>query len=331
MGKREDSLESYRRSARSFFEQADYEHSLILLELVMNSWNPEDDLMYDESIRQRPEHFPPEKTVEFALQRNKWNEIRINDLKERKLAPLFLPHRMNPELKAIVSTCSEKDRSELEHSLPLVVADYYFDSKDYFNSATLYLYQSNLSDEDLAIAESATSMLIQSPDTNDRSSSLDAVAQCWIKYRGKKASETVSGDVQILLQLYENPLNVARPRDAFQSFGSGIIRSAFMFSKGPKEELHSFSRDHFEAEVEQALKIKFGDNLLEAVQWYIHKDDKSHADKFASQNMSNWSDKELLTIARSKLNPRGLIAEADKKDILVSILSLCSRYCNTNY
>ena len=98
MGKREDSHESYRRSARSFFEQADYEHSLILLELVMNSWNPEDDLMYDESIRQRPEHFPPEKTVEFALRRNKWNEIRINDLKERKLAPLFLPHRTNPEL-----------------------------------------------------------------------------------------------------------------------------------------------------------------------------------------------------------------------------------------
>lgn len=331
MGKRKDSHKSYRRSARSFFEQADYEHTLVLLSLLMDSWNSEDDDMYDESIRKRPGHFPPEKTVEFALRRNKWNEIRIDDLTDRKLAPLFLPHRKNAGLKAIVSTCSEQDRSDLEHSLPLVVADYYFDNKEYFSSAKLYLDQSNLSDEDLAIAESATSMLIQSPDTNNRSSSLDEVAQCWIESRGKKASETVSGDVQILLQLYENPLNVARPRDAFRSFGSGIIRSAFMFSKGPKEELHSFSRDHFEAEVEEALKIKFGNNLLEAVQWYIHKDDKSQADKFASQNMSNWCADDLLTIARSKLNPRGLIAEADKKDILVSILSLCSRHCNGDY
>jgi len=106
-----------------------------------------------------------------------------------------------------------------------------------------------------------------------------------------------------------------------------VIRSAFEYSKTPGEELHSFHHTQFEHEVDQALISKFRDNPIEAVQWYLHRNDDLHAKQLATKNIKRWSKEDLLAIARSKLNPKGLVEEADEKDGLVSAFNYLYLSC----
>ena len=123
IGEKSIGKESFRRSARAFYEKADYKHALDLLSRVMECppWNSDDDHIYDASKMEHPSYLPREKTIQFALQRNKWNEISIDDLKDSSSAPLILPFRDNAALKGIISTCSQHDLLYIEYSLPLLV------------------------------------------------------------------------------------------------------------------------------------------------------------------------------------------------------------------
>ena len=324
IGEKSIGKESFRRSARAFYEKADYKHALDLLSRVMECppWNSDDDHIYDASKMEHPSYLPREKTIQFALQRNKWNEISIDDLKDSSSAPLILPFRDNAALKGIISTCSQHDLSYIKYSLPLLVADYYFDKAEHFRATQLYLQQSDHSGQDFIKAEAATNLLISSSNSKNKTSSLEEIAQCWRRSQGKQASKIVSkaSDAFLLLQLYEDPVIVANGRstEAYRKFGPDIIKSAFECSNTFFEELHRFSRNQFEPEVDQALRNKFRSNLIEAVQWYLHRDDKAHAEQFATTNIKNLSKEDLLAIVRRKLNPKGLIEEADRKDSLVS-------------
>ena len=152
-GQKEIAKESFRRSALSFFEHADYTHTLDLLSRVMDCppWNEDDDHIYEVSKAHVPTYFPRKKTVQFALHRNKFDEISLDDLKDLESAQLFLPFRQNNELKELVtkriSACSQQDLADIEYSLPLLVADYSFDRSDYFNAANLEAF--NLSERRL--------------------------------------------------------------------------------------------------------------------------------------------------------------------------------------
>lgn len=323
LGQKDNAIERYRESARSFFEKAEYNLTLELLSLVKNfpPWSKNDDHIYEKSIEALPSYFSNEDLIKFALLRQKWNEIKVDYLKDEDLAPsLFLQYRENVELKKMIETCSKDDLAEIECSLPILVADYYFSSQQYFKATKLYLL-SNCSEQDCALAEEATNLLIQSPKTEDVSSTFENIASAWHR-SGKLASDIMSkdSDLSLLLQLYKNPLNVATRRQtyAYGKFGPDVIKSAFKVSNGPLEELHNFSRNQFEADVDQALSNKYkGNHLIEAVQWYLHRHDEAHAEKFAARNMNKWAREDLLAITRKRLNPKGLIDAADKNDCLV--------------
>jgi len=333
-GPKELAKESFRRSARRFFEDSDYKHTLDLLSLVIENppWNSSDDDMYDVCRQQIPSYFTPEKSVGFALNRNKWAEINTHDLKNASLAHLFRPLRTNPELRQLITTCSQSDLLDIEYSLPLSIGDYYIDRNDYLNAARLYLQQSDYSEQDPNMAEKATNLLIQSMITPSnskiKSSSLDTIAKCWKQSRGTQASRilAVDSDAALLLQLYENPIQVAKSRrssDALKKFGRDVITSAFAVSNELEEELHRFSSDQFEAQVDRALSKKFKGNLIEAVQWYLHRNDKAHAEQLAGKNIKYWSKHDLLEIVRHKLNVTGLIQEADNKHCLTDLVKVC--------
>ena len=321
----ENAREAFRRSAQSFFEKADYEHTLDLLSMVMEypPWNSEDDPIYDISLKECPSRLPRDKTIRFALARNKWNEITLDDLKDMNSAPYFLPFRENAELATLLKNASEQDLLEIEYSLPLLAADCYHQKGNYLSAIKLYL-QSDPSEQDVALAELSTNSLIGMSEPS--STSLDEIAHLWIRLNGKKATELVSknSDAFLLLRLYEDPVAVAksmRGAEATRKFSPDVIVSAFEHSKTNKEELHGFGRDQFQADIDQALRNKYKGNLIEAVQWYLHRDDRAHAEQLATTNISNWSKEDLIAIVRRKVYPDGLAEAADEKDTLVSACS----------
>ena len=244
-GQKEMGKECFRRSALAFFEKGEYAHTLDLLLKVMEQppWNEEDNHIYDTSRAQLPTHFPRAKAIQFALHRNRLNEITIDDLKDgSSAASLFIPFRQNIDLKnlisAIVSSCSDHDLAEVEDSLPLLLADWYFGNKKYFRAAKLYLERINNPEQDFAKAEEATNLMIRSSTSGEN---FHTIAQYWAMSKGKEASRTMvntGGDACLLLQVYENPVDVAkrgRSTDAYRKFGADVIRWAFKQSKSPVE------------------------------------------------------------------------------------------------
>ena len=167
------------------------------------------------------------------------------------------------------------------------------------------------------MAEKATNKMIA-----NKSTALIEIAQYWKRsgaYEAIKALSTDS-DTYLLLQLYDDPLLVAKSRstEALRKFGQNVIESAFEYSNTANEELHCFSQDRFQIKVDQALRTKYRENLIEAVQWYIHRKDTKHAEDFADNIIETWTEDNLLEIARKKLNPTKLIDETERRGVLVS-------------
>ena len=124
MGLMADGKESFRKSARGFFEKAEHARTLELLALVMDmGWNADDDYIYEKSKEICPSFFTPEQTIKFALQREKWGEITLEDLKSKSTAYLFLPFRGSVQLMEKLAKCADLDREFIESSLPLCVGE----------------------------------------------------------------------------------------------------------------------------------------------------------------------------------------------------------------
>jgi hypothetical protein len=201
-----DGKDSLRKSARAFFENGDYEHTLELLALVMEmGWNSDDGYIYEKSRLECPSFFTPAQTIRFALSRDKWEEISINDLKSISCASLFSDLRKNGKLVEKISTCSELDLEDIELSLPLVVGDYHFKREEYLKAAKLYLQSET---PDFVMAEKATNFIVQLKNSSDKTHMLIQVAEVWMeqKYEKKRASSNVSKDCDtfLLLQLFES-------------------------------------------------------------------------------------------------------------------------------
>ena len=125
MGLIPDGKESFRKAARAFFEEGEHSSTLELLALVMDmGWNPDDDYIYEKSKEKCPSFFTAEKSIRFALERNKWSEITVENLKSKSTAQLFLPYRGNDHLMEKLALCSEVDREDIECSLPLFVGKF---------------------------------------------------------------------------------------------------------------------------------------------------------------------------------------------------------------
>lgn len=325
-----DGKESLRKSARAFFEKGDYEHTLELLALVMEmGWNSDDDYIYEKSRLECPSFFTPEQTIRFALSRDKWEEINIDDLKSISSASLFFDHRKNGKLVQKISTCSELDLKDIELSLPLVVGDYHFEREEYLKAVKLYLQSDP---PDFVMAEKATDIIVQLKNSSHKTHLLMQVAEFWIEqsYRKKRASLNVSRDCDtfLLLQLFESPISASQtsPTDSLKKFGREVVKAAFERSNAPMEMLHNFSQIEFAMEVRRALEIKYKTKLIEAVQWYHLHNDEIHAVKLASDYIKDWSSSELIGIIFSLNIPiTGIPQEASRRGInfQIELISKC--------
>lgn len=230
-------------------------------------WNSNDDYIYETSKEICPSFFTPEQTILFALSRDKWNEISVDNLKSKATAYLFHNYRANPSLIEKIAECTEADRSNIEWSLPLVVGDYHMNRMEYSKSVKLYL---EADAPDFAKAEEATNCIIQMKNSSKKSHLLIEVAGIWTD-RGAdatRASRNVikDSDTFLLLHLFENPQAVSRssrPFIAYERFGKDVVKAAFAKAKNaPMELLHNFSPNAFEVEVcSTTLSLKFQTNL----------------------------------------------------------------------
>lgn len=191
IGQKVGGKDSFCTSAKYFFGEANYKMTLDLLALIMEHppWRPELDYMYDVCTSKLPSYFPREKAIRFALSRQKWNEITIADLTTLSTASLILPFREQNELKTMIASCTNSERTQIEHSLPTVVGDYYLERKDYTYAVDLYLEGS-----DVTMAMGATDSLLDLPQSKTRTSKLVQIVALWNKPNNKRAHKNVSRD-----------------------------------------------------------------------------------------------------------------------------------------
>ena len=352
----QDGKESLRMSARTFFEKGDHVHTLELFAAVLGwkktdgvytadrstgsdclyEWNPDDDYIYEESRSHCPTSLPPELTVQFALSRDKWDEISVRNLKSASFAPLFIPHRQNERLMEKIATCSEEDCEEVESSLPLVVGDYHYKIDEYLRAAQLYLQPAS---PDFVMAEKATDSIIKMPNlSSNKASMIIDVAEFWMERKAgaNKASSNVGKNTNtfLLLLLFESPIAAAQsyPADCYKKFGGVVIKAALEKANVPFETLHSFHQKEFQPEVRKALETRYNGKLIEAVQWYQTHKDQTHAAELASEYIQEWNAEELLDILRLNLPMKGIPQEASRRglDFQKKLISDCLSGANVN-
>jgi hypothetical protein len=127
-------------AAAFYFESSKFERCLDVMRKIRATppWEASDSKILDDALLKRPNYLPRRETVEFALIRDSWKVITLDDLKSRGLANLFVKHRSSNQLTDLVRGCSEKDRNVIAITLPNVVGDYYVVEKKYAEAAKLF-------------------------------------------------------------------------------------------------------------------------------------------------------------------------------------------------
>lgn len=316
-GFRDNGKESLRKAARAFFEDGKHELTLRLLSRVMDfGWDSADDYIYEKSKLACPSFFTPEQVIKFALSRDKWSEISIENLKSKSTATLFVEHRRNPHLVEKISTCTEQDRSIIERALPLVVGDWCCTREEYPKAVQLYL---DADTPDVREAERATNSVIQMRNSTTKADMLTEIAEIWmdITAGSSKASSNVTNDSDsfMLLSLFESPSKTPRPVVAFEKFGRDVVMAAFVNSGTPMESLHNFSPIAFQDEIRQALESKYDNKCMEAIRWYLSRNDETNAAAFAMDHVQGLENDELLAVIRLNLALKGIPKESARRGI----------------
>lgn len=326
-----DGKESLRKAARAFFGDGSHESTLELLSAVMEiGWDSQDDYIYEESKMKCPSFFTPEQMIKFALSRDKWNEISIDNLKSRSTAFLFLDYRRNPKLVEKVAFCSEKDREDIELSLPLVVGDYHMENNNVPKAVELYLDGADMID-----AEKSTDCIIQMINSSEKTDLLLNVVEIWMGRRGTGASKASSNvrkdsDTFLLLHLFEATSRTSRPKVAFEKFGKDVVKAAFLKAGTSMEHLHEFDPSAFQTEIRLALEQKYENKTMEAIRWYLSRKDETNAADMAMGHMTELEADELLAVIRLNLPLKGVPKEAARRGVEFSTKLIRQCLENTN-
>lgn len=235
---------------------------------------------------------PRSRIVRLALSKGMWDEITLHDLKDDTLAAIFVPHRGNPKLSALIasSLVNISDRSILERVIPSIVADVHLDQKNYCDAIRLYLL---CREQDKAVK--ATKGAISEFKKKTSKPDLSTIPSLWDDQR-----EGVVNDPEIttLFQLLHSVKRAAHtiPKECLQYLGKDIIIYAANLDQDMDLSLlHRFSSDHFFSEInEYLLESKFTGNRMDVFRWYIQEGDTRSALEFARMYIAKWHDSELL-------------------------------------
>jgi hypothetical protein len=282
-------------------------------------WDDEDNGILDMALEKEPYYLPRLQTVKFALYRNAWHAISLDDLKDRLVSNEFLAKRGDVKLIEMIRNCTEQDRVSIKLTLPALMGDFYLECHNFPEAIILFL---NGKDEKMAVQ--ATDIALE--EAKAGRGDLLRVVECW-RSHGEERKTLSNSKVALLLSLFESPREAAAKQAAkcMLLLGRQVIKLAVTRSGSKMEELHYFDHKAFQQEVREALASRYATQPINVVQWYHEHKDKEHAVAFAAENLQNWSDEELVSIIIGKfaLRPGFLVEELERRMVLVKAARIC--------
>ena len=322
LGRRNDAKESFRKSAHQFFALADYRHALDLLVEVMHipPWEGQhDDRVYNESRAALPSYFTPERTVTFALSRERYDEISLEDLRSPVCLDLVARKRGEPLLLEAIKNFDDDDQKELAVLAPLLLGDARLSEGKHQSAVDLFIQG-----KDVKAAQDATEQAIGDKFNAVRANTLAEISKLWL---AEKSPHRLTNPTKLLVRLFSKPKDVASAslEDCLNSLGREVILRAFEGDDSLSYlDLYDVDPNQFRTEVSATLVEKHDGKPVEVVLWYHGRDDSRQAEKFVSSRLLSWSNDELLSFLSLGLRPKGLLQVCDtNQSLLIPLIEQC--------
>ena len=292
LGNRQDAASAYRRAARSFFEELDYEHTLDVLQELSYCppWDEGDNAIFDAAQSVVPTHFSRHETVRLFLVRDCWAEIQVSDLKDLDSSTLFPAYKDHPELKTLIKKCKEEERREIGNVLPSLIAQYYFSVQNYSFAVELYLRC-----REIKLATESTRSAVDEIKASD--ADIREIYKVWSQNPDSMRKMHEESYVPLLIRMFSSPLEVAQSagKKCLQSFGRKVVINAVNYADIGMEHLYDFHPTEFRTEVNAHLESMHS-CCAGIVQWYIEKHDYENANEYIQSQWKKLSNSVLLKI-----------------------------------
>ena len=325
MARENEARNLLRDSSRIFFDRGEYKNCLdVMSEMIdIPFWDSDNDGLLDRALEKCPHHLPRLKMVKFALKRDNWDSIRVADLLDRAIAPLFREKRNDARLKAILrDKCEESDLYAIKSFLPLPVGDCFIEKGKFSTAVKCFLHG-----DEPRLAEAATEKAIAiAKQRPEALSTLVDIVNDWAPY--KEAHQAVSGSqTRLLLSLFQSPGDASRGNAAkyVDELGPSILKFAIESTGSDRSLLYSFDRNMFRNDVEYFILERSNNRHIEVVGWYHARNDKTNCLRYAQKHLDDFSKEDLIgsIVGRFALRPEGLFDELNKRNaVLDAIVTL---------
>ena len=324
MGQLTAAVRSFRRSARHFLVVNDYKQTLDMFRLVKDipPWDDADNECFDKARSMIPKYLKRAEVVSFALVRNIWADITIQDVKSSSIAPLLYDYRTNPCLKSMLNQCSNEDRAAVELVFPLAVGDWYLRKNDTTQAVKIYLAGGDRKLAEEVTVELAKAFRFGNSDTMLR----DTISLC-LNSRDVQTNARKGKKITLLLSLVQLPLNVEQSSDTqslcacFRDLGGDFVKWAVRNAELDDYCLHYFDKTFFTSEVVSSLEEKYKRNRLQVIKWFYEHNDKHNATEYCAAHMARMADVDIINIVEMKLRPSELFNELEKRVLLITAAS----------
>jgi tetratricopeptide (TPR) repeat protein len=287
-----EAAKAFRLAARHFIDDSDYEQALDVLQELSRCppWDPNDNVLFDKARSEVPAHLNRHETVRLFLVADRWDCIETRDLKNTDTSTLFESYKDHPVLNMLVTKSTEQDRSEISKVLPSLVARYHDQVQEYTSAVELYIIGN-----EIKLAIESTRRAVDTSKSSDLH--VCGCINAWSKNAHAMRGFGEEHYVNLLIRLYQSPLDIAEPagKKCLQTFGRRVIIFALENSQIEMIHLHDFHFTEFRTEVNQSLESTFS-SCVDIVKWYIDKKDNGNAIDYAKRHCKRVTDSELLDI-----------------------------------
>mmetsp|Transcript_44079 Transcript_44079/g.86433 ORF Transcript_44079/g.86433 Transcript_44079/m.86433 type:complete len:573 (-) Transcript_44079:5-1723(-) len=212
----------------------------------------------------------------------------------------------------MIRACS--NLSDLEHSLPLPVGDFFHSNTEYSQAVRLYLQGG-----DFKMAEKSTARAIGMVESNQRCDMLQNIVKFWEGHKEAKNFLPSSSISFLLLLLFRSPKDAAAAQQAqkcVSMLGCKVIKLAVSQKGLSKKVLYDFSSEAFKVEVTKALVEEYKGNPIGVLQWYVHRNNSSRATEVAKDVFMKCSNDELFKMMSLITSKETHISELLFKEVL---------------
>ena len=324
MGQLTAAVRSFRRSAHHFLAENDYEKTLDMFRLVKDipPWDFADNTCFEKARDMVPNYFKRAEVVSFALVRNTWAEITIQDVKSSSIAPLLYDYRTYLFIKSMLNQCSNEDRAAIKLVFPLAVGDWYLRKYDTAQAVKIYLAHGDRKQAEDVTVELARSFQFGKSETMLQ----DTIALC-LNSRDVQNNARKGKSITLLLSLVQLPLNVEQSSDTkslaacFKRLGGDFVKWAVRNAGLEDYCLHYFDKSFFTLEVISSLEKKYKRDYLQIMNWFIRNKDNHNAWEYCVAHIARMTDANLGDVEELKLSPSKLINQFEEQGVLLMATS----------